>query len=328
VAGFMLTAVATWTGRPPLSGIPLVLLVFTWLTGRLAMGFGGLLPPVWVGVLDMLFPLLLIVFVAREVFGAGNRRNYPIVGITVLLASFNLLYHLSMLGVFSLSLHTDRVALYLLIHLLLLLVTVIAGRIVPNFTANWLRARGAERLPVSSDNVDKLTVLLTVATGLFAAFLPLSPVTGALAIAAAVLHGYRLSRWCGLATRPEPLLFVLHVAYCWLPLGYLMLGMAVYGWWFPPTAALHALTMGAIGLMVLAVTSRVALAHTGRKLHAARLTVLAYWILLVAVLLRVASSFSNNYLAVVDLSAVGWIIAFSLFSWVYWPILTGPDVGD
>jgi uncharacterized protein involved in response to NO len=328
ISGFMLTAVATWTGRPAVRGLPLAALVCAWLTGRLAMGLAGVLPSVWVAVLDMLFPLLLIVLVAREVVGGGNERNYPIVFITVLLAAFNLLYHLSVLGVLELSLNADRVALYLMIHLVLLLVTVIAGRIVPNFTANWLRSRGVEKLPRCTELVDRSTVLLTVATGLFAAVMPLSPATGVLALAAAAAHALRLSRWCGLATRSEPLLFVLHAAYAWFPIGYLLLGWSVFDGRLPPTVALHALTMGVIAFMVLAVSTRVALAHTGRKLQAARLTVVAYWSMLLAVLLRVTSALGNNYMQALDLSAVAWMVAFAIFVWVYWPVLTGPPVSD
>jgi uncharacterized protein involved in response to NO len=328
IAGFILTAVATWTGRPALQGAPLALLVLAWLTGRMAMGLATLLPVVWVAALDMLFPLLLIVFVAREVIGGGSQRNYPIVFITVLLALFNFLYHTSELGWFHLSVGVDRIALYLMVYLALLLITVIAGRIVPNFTANWLKAHGHTRLPKTSALLDRLTILLTVATGLFAALVPVSPVTGYLAFAAALAHGARLSRWCGLATWSEPLLFVLHSAYLWLPLGFALLGCSVFGWLIPGTVALHALTMGATGFMVLAVTTRVALAHTGRKLHAARLTVFAYWIMLIAIVLRVLSPFSGSYLMVVDLAAVGWMLAFGMFTWVYWPILTGPSAAN
>ena len=105
-------------------------------------------------------------------------------------------------------------------------------------------------------------------------------------------------------------------------------GCSVFGWVFSPTAALHALTMGAIGSIVLAVTSRVGLGHTGRPLQAARATVVAYWILMLAVLTRVLGPLAGgNYLLIVDLSAMGWMAAFAIFTWVYWPILTRPKAG-
>ena len=151
------------------------------------------------------------------------------------------------------------------------------------------------------------------------------PLTGVLAFGAAIVHGLRLGRWKGLATISNPMLFVLHISYLWLPVGYTLLGCAVFGWLFTPTAALHALTMGAIGSMVLAVTTRVALGHTGRPLQAARLTVLAYWLLMLAVLVRVLGPLSGQgYLMMIDISAMGWILAFAIFTWVYWPILSQP----
>ncbi len=317
VAGFALTAVATWTGRPPVSGVPLAVLVSTWLAGRAAMLAGAVLPDAVMAALDLAFPVLLLVLIAREVIAAGNRRNYPIVALIALLALANGMYHAGY----------ELLAVHVLIHAILLLITVVAGRIVPNFTANWLRARGHARMPVSRPQLDGLTVVATIGAGLAAVVAPTSAVAGLLALAASAAHGIRLSGWRGLATISDPLLFVLHVAYLWLPVGYALTALAAFGLWFPPTAALHALTMGAIGSMILAVTTRVALGHTGRKLHAARMTVVAYAILTAAVVVRVLSVFAGGaYSGLVDMAALGWIAAFAIFSWVYWPVLTGPRV--
>lgn len=320
VAGFSLTAAANWTGRPAVHGAPLAWLVFCWLTGRLAMLFAGWLPAGLVALLDMLFPLLLCVLLGREIFGGKSKRNYILVFILALLAFFNVIYHL---GISQILPGGDRLAIYLLIHTMLVLVTIIAGRIVPAFTGNWLRMQGQTRLPVNSDVVNRTALSLTVLVGLAASFAPTHTVTGILAFAAAAVHGFRLSRWRGFSTTSNPLLLVLHTAYIWLPVGYVLLGCAVFGWLFTPTAALHALTMGAIANIVLAVTTRVSLGHTGRPLQVARLTVVAYWLLTVAVLIRVLGPLTEqNYLLMIDLSAAGWISAFAIFVWVYWPILT------
>ena len=116
---------------------------------------------------------------------------------------------------------------------------------------------------------------------------------------------------------------MLHVAYLWLPVGYALTALAAFGLIFPATAALHVLAMGAIGTMILAVTSRVALAHTGRPLHAPRLVVFSYAILSAAVLARVLSPLNAGlYIALIDLSALGWIVTFAIFTAVYWPVLT------
>ena len=325
MAGFVLTAVATWTDRPPLQGKLLGLLVFSWLLGRLAMMAATRLPYWLVASVDTIFPFLLVLLVGREVVGGRNRRNYPIVGITLVLAVLNLLYHLGTMRILP---GMDRLALYFLIHLVLLMITVIGGRIIPNFTANWLRARGHERLPVNHPVVNGITVLATIATGVSVSLAPIGPVTGVLAMVAALSHACRLARWRGLATTSEPLLFVLHVAYLWLPVGYALTALAAFGLVFPPSAALHALTMGAIGNMILAVTSRVALAHTGRSLHAPRLIVISYAILNAAVVARVLSPLNPGlYIEMIDLSALGWIVTFAIFTGVYWPVLTRPRVG-
>jgi uncharacterized protein involved in response to NO len=322
VAGFTLTAVANWTGRPAVHGTPMALLVMSWLAGRLAMSLSAWLPDNLVFLLDMLFPILLGCLLGREIISSRNRRNYPLVAIIFVAAGLNALYHL---GAGHWLPGSDRLAVYLLIHTLLLLVTIIAGRIVPSFTGNWLRQQGQDQVPVSSDGVNTAALALTLLVGLTASFMPTHPLTGVLAFAAALVHGLRLSRWKGFATISNPILFVLHAAYLWLPVGYALLGCAVFGWLFTPTAALHALTMGAIGCMVLAVTTRVALGHTGRPLQAARLTVFAYWILMFAVLARVLGPLNGAvYMRMIDLSAMGWILSFAIFTWVYWPILTRP----
>lgn len=322
VAGFSLTAVANWTGRPAVKGLPLGILVFSWFAGRIAMVSNGWLPNGLVFAVDMVFPILLTVLFGREVIAARNRRNYPLVAILLFVVLLNALYHA---GVILWLPGYERLAIYLLIHTLVLLVTIIAGRIVPAFTGNWLRSQGKTDMPVNSEVVNRAALWLTVVVGLAASLMPFNPVTGILAFVAALVHAFRLSRWKAFATTSNPLLFVLHVAYLWLPIGYVLLGCSVFGWFFLPTAALHALTMGAIGGMVLAVTTRVALGHTGRPLQAARATVMAYWIFMVAVLVRVTGPFSSeNYLMMIDLSATGWVLSFAIFTWVYWRILTRP----
>jgi uncharacterized protein involved in response to NO len=324
VAGFSLTAVANWTGRQAIQGAPLAWLLAFWLAGRIAMVLAAHLPAGLVIALDMLFPVFLCYLLGREIIAGKSRRNYPLIAIMVAVALLNVLYHL---GATQWLPGADRLSIYLTIHTILLLVVIIAGRIVPTFTANWLRKEGQERLPVNSDVVNQSALLLTIVVGLAASFVPAHPLTGVLAFAAALVHGFRLSRWRAFATTSNPLLFVLHVAYLWLPIGYALLACAVFGWLFTSTAALHALTMGGVGSMVLAVTTRVALGHTGRPLQAARLTVLAYWIFMLAVIVRVLGPlFSDNYLGVIDLSAAGWVLAFIIFTWVYWPILSRPRV--
>ena len=324
VAGFLFTAIPNWTGRPRLKGQLLGWLAFAWLAGRAAMAASGILPAWFTAPVDLAFPLLLFLFVLQEIVSAGNRRNYPIIAITAVLLLLNVLYHLGAAGRLP---NADRPAIYLMTHTILLLITVIGGRVIPNFTANWMRNNQMARVPVNNAAVDRLAILATIAVGIAGSLMQAGVTTGALALAAAVLHGLRLAAWRGLATRREPLLLILHVAYAWLPIGYALMACAGFGWIFPPTAALHALTVGAIGTMILAMMTRVPLGHTGRPLHASRSTTVAYAVFTLAVVFRVLGPLAGPaYPRMIDASAAAWVLAFAIFSVQYWPILTRPRV--
>lgn len=324
IAGFLLTAVATWTGRPQVAGAALGTLVAAWLLGRMAMLAAGFLPAVVVAIADTVFPLLLAAFAAREIFGGRSQRNYGIAAIIAALALLNLVFHLGWTGPVQ---GADRTALYLAMHLTLILIAVIGGRIVPSFTANWLRMRGISELPALRPWLERLVIPAMLAAGLADGLAPGTRLAAALALVTAVIHAIRLSGWRGGATVSEPLLAVLHMAYAWLAVGYGLLGLSSLGLPVPRSAALHALTMGGVSHMVLAVATRVALGHTGRPLVAARPIVWAYVIFGIAVLVRIFSPLGASlYLPLLDLAAAGWVLAFGIFVWVYWPILTRPRV--
>lgn len=326
VAGFVLTAVATWTGRTPVQGPWLGVLVIGWLAGRLAMCLTGRIPDVVVTVLDMAFPILLTGLATREIVGGASKRNYHIAGILGLLAAANLGYHIFSTGIFSTG-SGARVAVYLIMHLLLLLMTIIAGRIIPSFTANWLRARGATKLPTIYPRLDTLVLALTLVAGVTDSFWSGTAIAGVFALAAAILHTVRFARWRTMATFSDPLLAILHFAYCWILLGYLLLALSAFGLGVPRVVALHALGMGGLGGMILAVATRVGLAHTGRPLRVRRLIVVAYGVFGLAVITRLAGPlFPSVYSVMLDLSAGLWIVTFSLFLWVYAPMVVRPRV--
>jgi uncharacterized protein involved in response to NO len=322
IAGFLLTAVATWTGRPPVTGSTLGVLVVAWVAGRVAMAIGQGWPDLAVAIADLAFPVLLAGLAMREILVGGSRRNF---GIAAVLAGFAILdgaFHLGRSGIWP---GAERVALYLTAHGILVLITVIAGRIIPVFTGNWLRPRGSVRLPQSRAWLEILIIPVAVLTGISDSVAAPAMVVAVLSIALAILHGLRLSAWQGWATTAEPLVLILHVAYAWLPIGFLLLGLVALGLPVPRSAALHALTMGVVGTMILAVTTRVALGHTGRPLTASPLTVAAYVALNAGVLVRVLSPLApDSYLSLIDMAAASWIAAFGLFLWIYWGILTRP----
>lgn len=324
VAGFTLTAVATWTGRKPVQGMELGLLVIAWIVGRVAMSFAGDWPIATVAVLDLSFTCLLTILFGREVVASGNWRNAPLVGVVALLAGLNLLFHIGP----AVSPGLDRTALLLAVHVVLVLITLIAGRIIPSFTANWLRARGAPEasMPRVVPGVDKAALVMTIATGLCFTLLPTHPASGITAFVAAVVHAVRLSSWSGFRAFSEPLLFILHLAYAWFPIGYALVGLSVFSG-YPATAALHALTIGVIVGMIIAMTTRVSLGHTGRPLRAARMTVVIYVLWMATVLVRlIGPLIGEMYIRTVELAATLWMIAFILFAVIYWPILTKPRI--
>jgi uncharacterized protein involved in response to NO len=321
LAGFVLTAVAAWTGRPPVSGAPLLGILLAWALGRSGMLFAGVLGPQWAAVLDSLFPLLLAAALTHEVVAARNVRNWGVAAVVWWLAAANLLYHAGATGLLPLAANAEQAGLLLMLHGLALLLTLIGGRIVPAFTTNWLRRRGEVRLPRTSARLDRMTLAVTGFCGLYASILPHSSLTGLLALIAAALHTLRLSGWRGLAVLQEPLLLVLHLGYLWLPCGYLLLAAVAFGWGVAPASAVHAFAVGAIGLTMLALATRVPLGHSGLPLRASAATVAAYLLLTVAALLRVTNAWGPAYYPLLYAAASAWALALLTYLLVYTPML-------
>ena len=327
VAGFILTAGANWTGRPPVRGSLLAALVFSWLCGRAALLFSGLLPALLTMLLDLLFPVLFGLIATREIYGARNQRNYGVLAIAWMLSIFTLLYHAAATGLLAEDAATDvqRIVSRLFVYLLAVLITILGGRVIPGFTGTWLRMRGSTSLPDSRAWLETAIVPLTVAAGVSQSLMPAGFLTAVLCISAGAAHLLRLSGWRGLATTAEPLLLVLHMAYAWLGSGFVLLGLSASGLPLPETAALHALTVGGIGGVILGMMTRVALGHTGRPLHAARLIQIAYLLLEFSAIARTFGPLDAGSIALAYTgSGLLWIAAFSLFVWHYAPILVQP----
>jgi uncharacterized protein involved in response to NO len=327
IAGFVLTAGANWTGRPPVRGPLLAALVFSWLCGRVALLFSGVLPALLIMLLDLLFPVLFGLIATREIYGARNRRNYGVLAIAWMLSLFTLVFHAAATGLLAEEAATDlqRIVSRLFVYLLAVLITILGGRVIPGFTGTWLRMRGSTKLPGSRAGLESAIVPLTIAAGISQSVWPVGIFTAVLCIGAGATHLLRLSGWRGLATTAEPLLLVLHVAYAWLGVGFLLLGAVALGMALPETAALHALTVGGIGGVILGMITRVALGHTGRPLHAARLIQIAYLLLNVSALFRSFGPLDTSSIALAYTgSGLLWIAAFGLFVWHYAPILVQP----
>lgn len=321
VAGFLLTAVANWTGRPPIRGTPLLALALAWLAGRLAVAAGAHLGFGITLAVDLAFLLLLAILAGREIVLAGNRRNLPIVAAVVLLALANALMHLEAAAL----LDGDGAGQRLAIGVLVLLIALIGGRIVPNFTRNWLTARGEARLPAAFGALDRAALALAAVTVVAWAARAEHPLTAAAAGAAAALHAWRLGRWCGGRTGPEPLLAVLHLGYAWLPAGFALIALGIVSPDVRASAAMHAFGLGAMGTMILAVATRATLGHTGRALHAGPGTTALYALVSAAALARVATGLGAvGQSAGLALAALAWIAAWLGFLALYGPMLVRP----
>ncbi len=321
VAGFLLTAIPNWTKRPPVGGPLLAAVAGLWLLGRVACLFSALFPA-WLSIVaDLSFPAALVAVIAREIIAGGSWRNLPIVAPVAMLGAANLLMHLQAAGVLVPAGLGWRLGLAAAIAL----ISVIAGRIVPSFTRNWLAQRGGARLPKSGGWVDR-AALGTLHAGLFGwAADPELRAVGVLLLVAAALNLWRLFRWRGGATLAEPLLLILHVGYFWLTLGTALLGLATLDLGVPASAAIHALTAGAIGTMVLAVMTRATRGHTGRELAADPATGAIYLMVGLAAIFRVAAAFCDALtMPLLVASAIFWIAAFGLFVAWYGPMLILP----
>jgi uncharacterized protein involved in response to NO len=322
IAGFLLTAITNWTGARPLHGVGLAALIALWLAGRVAMWSFGALPPATIAAIDLAFLPVLAAYVLTVLIRHGNRRNWVIGAVLVALAGTNLLMHLGFAG------HGwmwARAGELLALNLITLLMVVIAGRITPAFSGNWLRAHG--RAP---DVVRVSPALERAVVPVTALMIPADLVMGApwlgavVAAAAAAVHGMRLWLWRGWHTRAEPLLWILHVAYAWIVVALALKALSpLVG--LPATAWVHALATGAIGTLIIGVMTRVAMGHTARPLRLLPYAIVLYAAVLIAAVLRTAAAIGiATPPAVLMVAAAAWALAFGGYAVLYWPVLSRP----
>ncbi len=324
IAGFLLTAVPNWTGRLPVVGWHLAGLAGLWMIGRAAVLMSDYLP-VWAVIsADLAFLLVLWAVILREIIAGQNWKNLPVLILVGVLMVANLVFHLEFAGG---AYAPHGFGLRLGLSVVLVLVVLIGGKIIPSFTRNWLAKQGATRLPTSPmQRFDKATLVVTIMVLIGWTAVPDARLTGVALLVMAILHVIRLTRWQGIATGAEPLVWVLHAAYAFVPLGSALNALAILA----PSAlsqpaAIHVWTAGAIGLMTLAVMTRASLGHSGQDLHATHTTTLAYCALMVSVIARVLADVLFDLRGVLlDASGVLWIVAFATFVVAYGPMLATP----
>ena len=320
VAGFLLTAVQTWTGQPGLSGRPLMLLAGIWLAARLGWLFG--LPLAVLIPLDLGFLLALAAVMARMLWVVRQKRNYPIVLVLSLLAGADgLLLSGLALGDDDLQRRGVLAGLWLVAALM----GLIGGRVIPFFTQ-----RGLGRLDAVKPWV-WLDIVLLLGTGLIAALyaagvaVQAQPLLAPLFLAVAGGHLLRLARWYDKAIWRVPLLWSLHLAMLWLVVATLGLGLWHAGLLASASPALHGLTIGAMSGLILAMIARVTLGHTGRPLQ---LPAGIAWAFVLFNLGSVARVFVYPAAPLMGLalSSTCWTLALALYAWRYAPMLLSARV--
>lgn len=320
IAGFLLTAVGNWTGRETATGGALLVLVFLWLAGRAGMLGAGWLSPIVVAALDVMFLPALAVTLAVPVLAARNRRNYSVIGFVLVLTGGNVLFHWSALtGRAEVNLRSLLVA----IDAIVLLIAVIGGRVIPAFTRNATRIETIRNSPIA----DRVTMVILALVVCADAFPVPSLWFAALLSVAGVASAARARHWGANYTADDPLLWVLHVGYAWVPIG-LLLRAGAFMFGTNPFPPLHALTVGAIGTLTLGMMARVSLGHTGRLLRAPASAATAFVMVTLAAIVRVAGPLMvpGASATAVTLSGVLWSTAFAAFVIGYARILVQPRV--
>lgn len=320
VAGFLLTAVRNWTGIQTLRYEALAGLALVWLLGRLLPLLGDWVPGEVIALVDFAFLPLLALGLAFPLFKSRQPHNIPFVFVMLLLATANGLFHAELLGWTQ---NTLMAGVRLGVGLIVLLLVLMGGRVIPFFIERGLPGMSNRKWPW----VERLTL---VSVGLFVLadlFLPGHLLTVVLALFAAAVHGLRVAGWYHRRVWSVSLLWVLFIGYAWIPFGLLLHALAGLGW-LNPMLALHAFTVGGIGILTLGMMSRVAIGHTGRQMQAHPLMGWAFALLVLSAVARVLFPifWSRLYSDGITLAGLFWLTAFLPFVAIYFPILTRPRV--
>jgi uncharacterized protein involved in response to NO len=321
MAGYLLSATPNWTGRLPILGWPLAGLAALWGLGRIAVASSVSLAPGLTALIDLAFPVVLAAVLGREIIAGRAWRNLMLFIPLSVFITANGLFHLAA----AQSGHAaDTVGFRLGLAVGVMMITIVGGRIIPSFTRSWLVRQGAEYRPVPHRLTDLITVIATI-SGLAAwVVMPNGGISASLGLVAGLANLIRMGGWGGWHVRAEPLLWILHVGYFGVPLGFLAISATMLNTDIAMRiGAQHIWMAGAIGLTTLAVMTRVSLGHAKLPMRATRATTLVYLTVIAAVVLRIFAGFDESPTWVMHLSAAAWVTGFLGFAILYWPILNG-----
>jgi uncharacterized protein involved in response to NO len=322
MAGFLLTAVRNWTGLPTPTGARLAGLVLLWLVARVLMLTG---PADAAALIDMAFLPALGVAVAIPIWRSRNTRNYKVLVVLAALTSANVGYHLAMSG--QLPAGFARISMTAALDIIAILIAIIGGRVIPAFIGNAVKESNPRHI-VSVEIASAGALIVVLVMGVLAPWMPVSSNAWfLLLLVAAAGQGIRLLFWQPLRARGNPLLWMLPVAYAWLPVSLLLRALEIRSI-VPSAAAVHAFTVGAIASLMIAMIMRSALGHSGRPLVAGPAEIGAFVLLQLSAIVRVlaASIAPGAYREAMIVASVLWTLAFAVFLARYWPILTRPRI--
>jgi uncharacterized protein involved in response to NO len=318
IAGFLLTAIPNWTGRLPVNGYPLASLFALWLVGRMAIA-GSAICGAWLAaVVDVAFLATFAAVAIGEIIAGRNWHNLRVLFVLGVLIAGNIVFHIEAIR-YGAADYGIRIGIAALIGLIML----VGGRIVPSFTHNWLARNNPGRLPQPFSRYDAATIGVSALALMLWIALPQSGVSAMVLLIAGVLQAIRHLRWAGDRTLTDRLVLVLHVAYAFVPIGFLLIGAAIL--WpsiWPTSAGIHAWSAGAVGLMTLAVMTRASLGHTGQPLVAAAPTQAIYACAFIAALTRIIAAFEPSA-ALLYAAGFTWFLAFAGFVVFFGPLLAG-----
>jgi uncharacterized protein involved in response to NO len=281
-------------------------------------------------VLDLLLIPGLLWFVLPPIYRSQQPRHFVFPAFLLVLWVADLL---SLLPYTNAWPGRATTGLYLGTYVMIVMLAILGGRVVPNFTRGALRAQGLEQGVTTSETYSKAAiavVIFALAIDLIVRNRPsatiLVVVNGCAALLAAVLLSLRARGWRFRETWNNPLLWILHVGQGWLIVAFAARAVSNLTGWIPPTAAFHAMGAGAMATMIFAFLTRAPLGHTGRPLRASRVTTLAYLLVIGAGVARVSSPLLSGSLQLSGLVVAGslFAVAYAIYVFEYFPILTRP----
>lgn len=319
IVGFLFTAGHNWTKQPTPSGATLAAIASLWLVARVLGATPWREFAVW---FDVAFAFSAALGLWRALWKSRNKRNYFFAALLAAMGLLNAAFHLALSGRIEADL--PRI-LVVALDVVLFICVVMGGRVIPMFTNNAIPGAGARRI-AWLERASLGSVLALAACDVAGApHVLLGPV----ALAAALANGARLVLWNPLATRPRPILWILHAAYAWIPVHLVLRAASAFDL-APATLATHALAVGAIGGLVIGMMTRTSRGHSGRPLTTGAAEVWAYALVMAAAVVRVFLPFAwpAGMLAAIAISAIAWCAAFATFAVAYWPVLSRPPLGE